>query len=400
MRSAQSQPGPRSVVALLGDPVFGRYFLGKVAFSFGLWIQNVVGAIVMWNLTRSATAVGAISMVQFTAPIVLAPWTGALTDRLDRRRSLIAASAVCSTAAIALATAAMLGLLTSSLLIAVTLVSGVGLALQGPAMQALLPALVPLKDLQPAVALNAMSGTLARAGGPALGTALLLLGGPVLAFGGASLAFGSFAAALIGLRTRPRPRRPAVVRVFGGFQYAWSHRELRLLLLATGALGFGIDPVMTLAPALVEEMGRTDGAVGMLATLFGTGAMVAALAMSALRRRHTIPALGAGGLLTTGLGLAVVAAVPVYGSRLTGFAIAGAGFLTATTALTTRVHALVDDDLRGRVMAVWTMAWLGGRPFAALSNGLVADATSASAALWVGVLATVSMAAITGRRPS
>jgi MFS family permease len=376
----------RGSLGLMVDRMFGRYFAGKVLSGTGIWVQNIVAAILMWDMTGSATWVGAISVVQFAGPLVLSPWAGALTDIVNRRRLLMAGRLLSGCAAASLAVGSLMGALSPRFLLLATALVGVGLALSSPAMQALVPALVPPRDLDQALALSSVVGNISRAVGPALGTALLLLGGSALAFGFTAVAHWAFAATLVGLRTPPGAGRAAGGRVLDGVRYLKHDRRMAMLLLGVTALGFGVDPILTLTPALSEHFGRGDAAVGAMASVFGAGALVAAMFTRTVRRWLDLRRLGAAGFGVLALGLSLVAATGWYAVALAGFALSGAGFLAGTTALNTRIQRRVPDEIRGRVMALWTVAFLGFRPVAAAINGVVADASSARVAVALGAV--------------
>jgi MFS family permease len=390
--SQTSTHAPRGPLGLLRDPVFGRYFSGKLVSAAGVWVQNIAAAIVMWDLTGSAVMVGAVSVTQFAGPLLLAPLTGTLTDIVDRRRLLMGSRMLSGAAAASVAVAAVLGVLTPLVLLVAIGVMGVGYAMSSPSMQALVPALVPPQDLDQAIALNSVTGNLARAGGPALGAGIIVLGGPAMAFGLSALAHWTFVVLLIGLVPPTTLGGKGRGRILDGFRYLRQNPQMALLLVGVAALGFGTDPVVTLTPALAEQFGRGDGAVGVMGSVFGGGALLAAGVLRPLRQRFSLRVLGMAGFLALALGLLLIAASPVFEAALFGFAVTGSGFLMGTTALTTRIQRRVPDEIRGRVMALWTLAFLGCRPLAAGVNGLLADLVSVQAALVFG--AAVGIGAI------
>jgi MFS family permease len=384
----------RGPLALLRDRTFGPFFAGKVLSSCGIWVQNIAAAVLMFELTRSAVMVGAVSVMQFAAPFLLALWAGALSDRSDRRVILMIGRVLSGSAVGALAVLVALrgvdGFGGPAPLLVGVGVMGVGLALSSPAMQALVPALVRDEDLEQALGLNAAAPSIARTVGPAAGAALLLLGGPALAFAVAALAHWSFVLVLL-VHVRPRPTHRPLGRpsLLGGVRYLVTDRTAGLLMLGVAALGLGADPIVTLTPSLADRLGGGGELVGVMATAFGVGAVVLTALIRQLRRRFGLRMLGMLGfwILAAGLGVAALAAA-VGGARplapaiiSAGFFVSGAGFMMATVALNTRIQRRVPDELRGRVMALWGLAFLGSRPFAALVNGSLADFASVEAAL-------------------
>lgn len=405
MKSMTRSGAPRAVervgaLTLLRDRRFGPFFFGKLVSSLGIWVQNITAAILMFEITGSTFMVGAVSVTQFLGPLALSLWAGALTDRLDRRKLLIVGRAVSASAATVLATIVALagpGGPSAFSLLAGTFVLGLGLAISAPAMQAIVPALVEDRALEPALALNGVVANIARSVGPGLGAALLVWGEYSVGFAFAATAHWTFMLALFAVRPRQARQPGGTGRILDGLRYAARDRNTALFLLGVAALSFGVDPVITLTPALAEQLGGGEQMVGLLASSFGVGAVAVTLAIRPLRDLLNLRWLGVVGFGATALGLGTLGVARWVALGMVGFALAGAGFMLATTALNTRIQRRVPDDLRGRVMALWSVAFLGSRPVAAAVNGLIADWFSVAAAVFVGA-ALVGAAALTANR--
>lgn len=386
--------GRRGAGALLRDRTFGPFFVGRVMSSCGNWITNVAAAVLMFELTGSAFMVGTVSMVQFLGPLVLSVWTGALTDRVNRRKLLMGGRVISGTAvgilALVLAVRGTAGFGGPVVLLAGALVIGVGFALSSPAGNALVPALVPDEDLEQALALNSAGPSIARTVGPAVGAGLLVLGGPALAFAVAAASQWINVTVLFFIRARPSPRPRDRPEVLGGVRYLLTDRKAGFLVLGVAAIAVGADPVVTLTPPVADELGGGSELVGVLASSFGVGAVALTFLIHPLRRYVNLRLLGVGGFWILAAGLLVVAlnVNPVVAAA--GFLLSGAGFMLATVALNTRIQRRVPDELRGRVMALWAVAFLGSRPIAALLNGSVADLVSVRAALVTAALVTLA----------
>lgn len=401
MTSLPTVPG-RTTAQLLRDRTFGPFVTGKLVSSCGIWLEQIAAAVLMFQLTRSAFMVGAVSVVLFAGPLLLALWTGALTDRRERRRLLMVGRGLSGTAVGVLALLIFLqgvdGFGGPPVLLVAVGAMGVGHAVSVPAMQALTPGLVPDEDLEQALALSSMAPSIARTVGPALGSGLLLLGGPALAFGVAALAHWVFVLALGWIRARPQRREAGRPGPLGGLRYLRHDRTAAIMLVAIGLMGFGADPVITLSPSLADHLGGGSGLVGLFASVFGLGAIMVVLLFRRLRGRLSLREVGVAGYLVAAAGLAVAALVPSAAGVAAGFLINGVGFLLATVALNTRVQRRVPDELRGRVMALWGVAFLGSRPIAAAVDGAIADAVSVTVALLVAaaVVLAASLLARTG----
>jgi MFS family permease len=387
--------------ALLLDRTFGPYFLGKLLSTIGVWVHNIAAAIVVWELTRSALLVGAVSVGQFLPQLVLTPWSGARADRGNRRRQIIVGRLVTAAGSLGLvtwsATVGLTGFTGAFAVILAATVVGIGFALGGPAMQSLIPALVRPAELPTAIALSSVPFTIARASGPAIGAVLVTTTGPTLAFGIAAATNLLFAAIIWRLPIRRVERKPSSDgRVRAGLRYVREHRAMLSLLVGVAAIGVGADPVITLTPSVAERLGVGSGFVGMQASSFGVGAGIAFLALGRARLWLGLHRLGTVGLVTLAVGLTTLAAAPLPWVAIAALLVGGAGMTFALTSLTTLVQQQVPEELRGRVMALWSVAFLGSRPLTAGITGAVADATSVVVALLL-VVAALAVGAVVSR---
>ena len=385
---------PRSTAALLVDPTFGPWFLGNLLSNSGNWLYNVTAAVVVYNLTGSALLVGVVSVAQFASLAILSPWAGALSDRFDRRLMLVASQAFAAASATGIAVTVVLtgadGLPGAWPVILATTGIGVGVAFAGPALQALVPALVDDADLENAVALTSLTFNIGRAIGPAAGGVLLATVGAEVAFVVNAVSF----LALIGALALIRPR--AVARTDGGdrsvragLAYVRADPVLLALLVGIGAVGFAADPINTLAPPLAAALGGGDGLVAFLVSAFGVGAAGIALVAGRVQRQFGVLPVARAGCLVLAAGLVAAALAPGPATALIAFAVMGTGFLLGVSTLTSALQRRVDEDLRGRVMALWSVAFLGTRPVAAIVDGAAADLLGVRPAFVVPVAVAV-----------
>ncbi|MGA7270969.1 MAG: MFS transporter [Acidimicrobiia bacterium] len=394
-------PPPRNSAALVADRTFGPYFAGNLSSNIGTWFQQVTAAVVMFNLTGSTFMVGMVGVSQFLPALVLAPWTGAAADRFNRKRLLVGAQTVAAVATGLLAVVTLtLGLDRFPIawpVLATAFVVGLVNAVSVPAQQALVPALVPTQDLDQAVALNSVTFNLARAVGPALGTVVLVAWGAGSAFAVNSFSYLLLVAGLLVIRPRPitRPKRTSI---WAGFPLLRADPTLVVLLVGVLALGFGSDPVLTLTPALASKLSApatdTAGLVGILISAFGAGAVVGTLLVARLRVRWGQVRVSIGGLTLLAAGMVGLALAPSTWTAVTALVVGGAGFLFGVTGLTTAIHLRIQEEFRGRIMALWGVAFLGSRPIAAFIDGLVADLVSPEAATLLMVLVVVACASL------
>lgn len=369
---------PRNAPRLLVDRVFGPYFAVNTLASIGLWAHNVVAAVVAYQLTGSALMVGAVSIAQFTPQLLFAPLAGARADRGNR--VLQVALARTTTAAGGLVLAVWIGLVGTEGLpgawpvIGTAFVVGVGFAVGAPAMQAILPALVRPSELATAVALSQMPFTIARTVGPAVGALLLVTTGPALAFGIAAALNLAYAWVVTRLRLRPvdrTPRDDGSVRA--GLRYLRTDPRALVLLLAVTATGFGVDPVLTLTPPVADRLGGGESTVGLLVSAFGAGAALTAVVVGRVRRTFGTVRMGPAGMSLFAAGVVVLGVVQVTPVVVVGVLVAGVGLMLTITSLTTQLQERLPEHMRGRIMALWSVAFIGSRPLAAAINGTLAD---------------------------
>jgi MFS family permease len=374
---------------LLGDRRFGPYLATNFTSNIGNWFQNVAAGIVIFSLTGSNTLVGFVSVLQFVGTLALSPWSGALADRFDRRRLLLWAQVISAAGAIGLAIWVGLsgidGLPGVWPVFAASGVIGLGYALGISAMNALVPALVEREDLGGAIALNSGSFTLARAVGPALAGVVVAGAGAAWAFGINALTFIPLVVVLVVIKPRAVTRSGGDGSVRAGFTYVRERPAMLWLILATLTVGWAADPVNTLSPAYAELFGLDEAFVGYQVAAFGLGAAITTALIVRITGRFGLERSTRIGQALLGTGLLGFALAPVPAVVLTALLVAGSGFVLGVTTTNTNIQRRLDEDMRGRVMALWSMAFLGSRPLAAIIDGATADLFSPR----VGVAAAI-----------
>lgn len=402
VQQTDDAPARRSF-ALLRDRTFGPYFLGKLLSAMGVWIHNIAAAILVWDLTRSTLLVGAVSVGQFLPQLFIAPWSGARADRGDRRRQLVLGRLVTALGsgglAIWVGVVGVSGTSGAATVIIAATVVGIGFALGAPAMNALLPALVRPKELSSAVALGSLPMTVARSAGPALGALIVATAGPATAFAIGALLNVVFVAIIAVIHIRDVPRRPSSdTSVRAGWRYLRGDLPMSALMLGVVTIGLGADPVITLTPAIADQLAQPSSFVGTLASAFGIGAALGFLSLSRMQVWFGLPRLGVTGLLSLSFGMAALALAPTPLLAILALGIGGVGMAFALSSLTTMIQQRVPEELRGRVMALWGVAFLGSRPIAAGATGALTDATSVAVSL--AAVAAVLLLGALSVRPS
>jgi predicted MFS family arabinose efflux permease len=176
-------------------------------------------------------------------------------------------------------------------------------------------------------------------------------------------------------------------------------RRLTILLVATMAIGWTSDPINTLTPPMASMFGAGDALVGVFVGCFGGGAAFGGLVLRRIRARVGLDRLGVVGLIGFGMGIVLFGVSPAPWVAAMALAFAGFAFLCAITSVTTRMQQGIAEDVRGRVMGLWGMAFLGSRPVAALINGAVADLTGPRLATVLAATMALVGAVVLSRAP-
>jgi MFS family permease len=369
---------PRGPVRVVLQRDFGVYFVGNLCSNCGTWFQNIAQALLVYRLTHSTLLVGVANFAQFIGVLALAGVAGAAADRYDRRRLLLATQLAAFGCSVLLAVLAVAGHAGIAVVFGAALLIGFAQAFAMPAAQALVPALVARADLPAAVAMNTVTFTMARALGPV--AAVLVIGryGIPAAFAVNTATYLVLIAALLFIRPRPagaaRPGRRPTLRE------SWRQVRADPVILSTlcvvAAIAVSGDPVNTLTPEFATTAyHHADTFAGVLIGAFGVGSVVAALRSGRAGPRRAVWSMVAMGLATVAFGLS-----PTLWTGLLALAVCGYGFLAGQTSATVTLQTHIDDAERGRVMALWSVAWLGTRPFASLLDGALASLAGVRAA--------------------
>ncbi|MGV0719686.1 MFS transporter [Mycolicibacterium elephantis] len=388
-----SRPQARGALGLMFDPVFGALFWGKMFSVVAVWTHGIVAAIVMFEATHSALMVGLVGVVQFGPQLIFSPTSGKWADTGDPARQILLGRVLCVagsgfTAVWLIVDPDQQGMAVAGPVLIGTLLVGFGFVVGGPAMQSIVPNLIRDGELSTAMALNSIPMTLGRILGPATGAYLAAHFGSGAAFAVSAVLHLVFAFFLIAVRFPAPPARQADAdyRVRAALRYVWRDRPLLLALLAVTAVGFASDSSITLAPSMADALGGSAQLVGTLSAVFGVGAAVGMATLALMRGRMASARVSAIGLAGLGVGCAMLVVTPVTAVAMAGFALAGLGFGWAMTGLSTVVQERAPEELRGRIMALWLVGFLGSRPLAAALLGGTADAFNVQAAFAVAAV--------------
>jgi len=348
------------------------FFFGQVVSMSGTWMQSVAQSWLVLQLSGSSLDLGITVGLQFGPVLVLGAWAGALADRVDKRRLLIV------TQSVAAALALILGVLTASDVVTVWMIwvlaglTGCATALDMPSRQSFVYEMVGSDDLANAIGLNAVIINSSRIIGPAVGGILIAGVGVAPCFFFNAVSFVAVIVALSIMRRRelrpskPVRREPGQVRA--GLRYVWRTSELRVPLVMMAVVSTLAYNYSVVLPLLTKSVyGRGGGAYGALSAAMGVGALAGALLMASKARpsrRLLVASTFAFGVVTV---LLAVAPSYLWGLvLLVPMGAAGVLFISTTNSL---LQLNADDAMRGRVMALWAVVFLGSTPIGNLQLG-------------------------------
>lgn len=355
----------------------------------GTWMQRVAQDWLVLTLSDgNALAVGIVMALQFGPTLLLSVWGGVLADRYDKRKILIVTQISMALSGLVLGVLDIGGVVELWHVYVLALATGCASAVDAPVRQSFTIEMVGRDLLSNAIALNSMTFNLARIIGPAISGVLITLIGTGWVFVVNVVSFGCVIGALLAMKTDElnlsEHSQRARGQIRAGFRYVWSRSDLRVLLTTVFLVStFGLNFSISLALLARNTFGRGADAYGLLSTMLAVGT----LAGATLAARRTGPArlkvfLGA----AVGFGVFEIAVglMPSYTSLAIALIPTGALILTFTTAAMNILQMSVRSDMRGRVMGIYMLCFLGGTPLGSPLLGWLADITSARAPLIVG----------------
>jgi len=375
---------------------FRLWFLGQTVSLFGTWMQATAQGFLVYQLTRSPAYLGYVAFSAGTPSWLLMLYGGAVADRVPRRTLLLVTQGSMMALAFLLAGLTFGGTVRPWHIVTLAFALGIANAFDAPARQAFVWELVSVEDLTNAVALNAVMFNSATVVGPAAAGIVYASLGPGWCFVFNGISFLAVIAALLSMEIRPGrdpdQGSPAPSGVGEGIRYVASHPVVRtVVLLVTSVSVFGWS-LTSLMPAWAVDVLHGDARTnGLLQAARGLGALLGALTLATLSQQ--LPrgrALTLGSLLYPLLMLAFAWVWWLPGSLLLLAAI-GASTILVVNLSNALVQTLVPDQIRGRVMGVYSLTFLGGMPLGSLLLGLAARLMGVPRAVTVAAL--VSLAA-------
>jgi MFS family permease len=375
------------VLAAFGYRDFRVLWFGAFTSTVGNWMQEVAQAWLVFDLTKSSFFLGLDDFLGQLPILLFTLIGGVVADRHDRRHVLLGSQYIQMSTAFILAALVYLGAVRVQYVLLLSFVAGLGQAFGGPAYQSLIPSLVKKQDLPNAIALNSIQFNLARVFGPLLAGVTLAAWGGAACFAVNGLSFLVVIVALMSLTIKhiPRVEKTSMLHELGGgLRYAKGQPAIIALTIVASLTTFLGLPLLTLLPIFARDIFHGDiNRYSHMMAFSGAGAVCGALIVAWLGRFHR-------------MGLAVLIVQAIFGALVLAFAMSrvtwlsdlllfatGAALLMVFSMTASLIQLIVPDDLRGRVMSIYMVAFRGGMPLGSLAAGWIASFTSAPQVLAV-----------------
>lgn len=370
------------------------YFMGQLVSINGTWMQTTAQAWLVLHLTNSGLALGITAALRFLPMLLLGAWGGVIADRFDRRRMLVATQVASGLLSGGMGAITLSGHATTWLVYAFAMALGFVQVVDTPARQAFASELVGQHLVANAVSLNAAVFTSARVIGPGVAGFLIALLGTGWCFvaDGASY-LGAIGALLLMrpdalFREAFRARASGAAQLVEGLRYAWSTPALRLPLLMMAVVGMLAFNFNVLLPLVATDVFHGNAETyGLLGTLLGAGAFAGAL-LAATRSRPTLRLLIAASL-AFGAMLLLAAGMPVLALEMVALVPLGAAMTMFQATTNSLLQLASRPELRGRVMALYMVMFMGTTPIGGPIIGWVAQTLGARAGLAIGGLSAI-----------
>jgi len=381
------------MISSLRQRNYRLFFFGQLVSIAGTWMQTVAQSFVVLDLTHSGTQLGLTTAARFLPMFVFGPLGGVFADRMDRRRVLYVTQAL--SGLLAGVFAVTVGTHSIRLWIVYLLALALGFVnvFDNPARQSFISEMVSTGDLPNAVTLNSVAANMARVFGAALGGVIAAAIGLALCFTFNALSFGAVLVSLAAMRSSELFPAERVSRqkkqVRQGLRYVRNTPELLIPLLMIAVVGTLAWEFQVSLPLMASEVFHGGaGSYGVMASVMGGGAVVGGL-ISAARARPRARALC---LAAIGWGIAILAAAvaPSFALELAALVFVGYGSITFNSLAKTTLQLAAKPEMRGRVMALWALAWMGSTPIGGPIVGWTGQAIGARWALVIGGVATLA----------
>ena len=355
------------------------FFTGQSLSLVGTWITRVATSWLVYRLTGSELLLGVVGFCGQIPTMILAPFAGVIVDRQDRHRLLVVTQVLSLLQSLALAVLTIEGAITVRWVLVLQVAQGVINAFDTPARQAFVVEMVEDRaDLPNAIALNSAMVNGSRIIGPSIGGILIAVVGEGWCFMADAVSYLFVVASLLLMRV-PRSSGPAVearmlAELHDGWRYVRQSLPIRAALISLAIVSTMAMPYTVLMPAFVDNVLKGGpNTLGFLMAASGAGALASGMYLASRRSVVGLGRVVARATLAFGASLVMFAFATKFWVALLVLPVVGGAFMMQMAATNTVLQTLVEDRMRGRVMAFYTMAFFGTAPIGSLLAGVAAD---------------------------
>ncbi|WP_435298469.1 MFS transporter [Timonella sp. A28] len=374
------------------------WFAAALVANIGTWMQRIAQDwLVLTQLTEnSGTAVGIVTGLQFLPVLFFSAWAGVLADRLNRRTLLMVTQGLMGLLALGLGILTLTNLVQLWHVYLFAFLLGTVAAFDNPARQMFVSELVPADRLPNAVGLNSASFNAARLIGPGLSGLLIAVVGTGWSFIFNGLSFAVTIWAMSRMRVRELNKMPKVPRAKGqireGIRYVRHRSDIIVIMIVVSVIStFGLNFQLTSAVMATEEFGKGSGEYGILGSILAIGSLSGAL--MAARRRKPRVRLVIGSAFAFGIASGLMALMPTYLTYALMSIPVGFASLTMMTAANAAIQTSVEPEIRGRVMALYLIVFVGATPVGAPVVGWIAEQFGPRWGIGIGSITAIAVAA-------
>ncbi|MGO9557794.1 MAG: MFS transporter [Acidimicrobiales bacterium] len=387
----------RRTFSALSIPNFRRYFYGQTTSLVGTWMQSVAQSWLVYTITHSSTAIGGVLALQTLPVLILGPYAGVIADRVDKRRLMIVLQSFMGIQALVLGVLAVTHVVRFWEVCVLAVVLGLNNTFENPARQSFVLEMVGPGEVRNAVSLNSTMVNAARAVGPAVAGLLIATVGVGVCFLVNSVSFVAVVYSLVSMdESALKPSKPAE-RARGqlreGLRYVARTPRLGVPLLMMGIVGTLAYEFQVTLPVVAKQTFHGGAATyGFLTASLGIGAVIGGL-VTATRGRTGLRTLTMACSLF-GVAILVASVAPVLALEYVALAAVGWGSVTFLATGNSTLQLGADQSMRGRVMALWAVAFLGSTPVGGPLIGWIVAVASARVGLAVGGLSCFAAAGL------
>jgi MFS family permease len=407
--SVETMPEPTGrfpkMVAALHHHNFRLFWFGQMISLVGTWMQNVARGWLVLQMTNSPFLLGLVSMLGTLPVLFIAPFGGALADKLNKRTVVITTQITAMLLAFALATLILTKHVQYWHIVVLASILGVTMAIDAPTRQSFIVEMVGKKDLLNAIALNSSIFNLARILGPALAGLIISAIGIVLCFYVNGISYLAVIAGLFMMKGNFSPKKKNNTHVLrdirDGFGYARRDKNIISLITLVALSSIFIMPYAMLMPVFARDILQVGAkGLGILLASAGVGALVGALTLAFLSDYRKKGRFVLAGTTTFVTATVLFSLSNNYHMSLLLLLFIGWGMVMQNASINSLLQTIAPDHLRGRIMSLYVLFFMGMMPFGSFQAGFIADHLGAQMALRIGgiIVACVTVFLFTSNR--